>query len=160
MKFKSGIEQSIYILLILDRTPQGYAITADDISNRLKLSPSYLKKMMKLLVHEGLILSSTGKKGGFSLAKPLSDINLANIFDAIEGRGAFFHETDLISNLVGEDSPTTKKCSLSIVMETIEDDWRKIMEEVTLEDLEKKIVLEYDTTKIDTWIQSVINDGT
>lgn len=155
MKVKAGVEQSIYILLILGRTPKNYAISSEDISTRLKLSPSYLKKLMKSLVHEGLVVSSTGVNGGFSLVKPLSDINLSNIFDAVEGRGAIFNETNLGAYFIGESTSTNESCSLAVVMDTIEESWRKILEKITLEDLEKKILLEYDTTQIDTWIHSV-----
>jgi len=121
LKFKTGIEQSVYILLILGRVPNDYSITSEDISERLKLSSSYTKKLMKLLVHEGLIKSTTGKKGGFALAKPLSEIDLSNIFNAVEGRGSLFSETDLVTHLIGEEKSPNKKCSLKIVMDTIEE---------------------------------------
>lgn len=156
MKFKTGVEQSIYILLILGRIPQDYSITSDDISERLMLSASYTKKLMKLLVHEGVIHSTTGKKGGFSLSKPLSEVTLSNVFFAIEGRGALFNETDLITRLTGDSNSVKKKCSLKIVMDTIEDTWKSLLEKVSLQSLEDKIEIEYDTTNIDEWIKSVI----
>ena len=155
MKFKTGIEQSVYILLILGRVPNDYSITSEDISERLKLSSSYTKKLMKLLVHEGLIKSTTGKKGGFALAKPLSEIDLSNIFNAVEGRGSLFSETDLVTHLIGEENSTQKKCSLKIVMDTIEESWKAVLQKVNLEELEKKIEQEYDTTNIDEWINKV-----
>ena len=155
MKFKTGIEQSVYILLILGRVPNDYSITSDDISERLKLSSSYTKKLMKLLVHEGLIKSTTGKKGGFALAKPLSEIDLSNIFNAVEGRGSLFSETDLVTHLIGDEKTTHKKCSLKIVMDTIEESWKAVLQKVNLEELEKKIEQEYDTTNIDEWISNV-----
>lgn len=155
LKFKAGIEQSIYILLILGRIPNEHAITSDDISARLRLSPSYLKKLMKLLVHEGLLISSTGKNGGFSLAKPLSEITLSNVFDAIEGRGALYNDTDLISNLTGENN-NSKKCSIKLVMDTIENDWRSQLKQVTLQQLEEEIMKDFNSNSIDEWINSVI----
>lgn len=156
MKFKAGIEQSIYIILILGRVPHDYFINSEDISERLKLSSSYTKKLMKLLVDEGLINSSTGKKGGFALAKPLSEINLSNIFDAVEGRGALFTDTDLGNHLMGNYNANQKKCSLKVVMDTIEKTWKSLLQEITFSDLEKKIELEYDTQNIDEWINNVI----
>ncbi|GAB2023000.1 Rrf2 family transcriptional regulator [Pseudolactococcus yaeyamensis] len=159
MKIKSGVEQSIYILLILGRIPTDTSITSEDISTRLKLSQSYLKKLLKSLGHEGLVTSSTGKKGGFSLAKPISEINLSHIFYAVEGRGSLFNETKLGSYFIGEGATENKECSLSVVMDTIEDSWRKILENITLKDLETKILLEFDTTQIDAWIQRVTSDS-
>lgn len=155
MKFKSGIEQSIYIVLILGRVPHDYYITSEDISARLKLSPSYTKKLMKDLVHEGLIKSTPGKKGGFSLARPLSEIDLSNIFDAIEGRGSLFSETELAAHLTG-NYDTTQKCSLKVVLDTIEGTWRSLLKSINLNDLEKKVEQEHDMSNIDEWIKSVI----
>lgn len=155
MKFKAGIEQSLYILLILGRIPRDHFITSEDISTRLKLSPSYTKKLMKLLVHEGLLISSTGKNGGFSLAKPLSELTLSNVFDAIEGRGALYNDTDLLSNLTGENS-SSKKCSIKLVMDTIEDGWKSLLKQVNLKQLEEEIMKDFDTNSIDEWIKSVI----
>ena len=50
----------------------GLEIHSQLLSERLGTSHSYLKKIIKLLVNEGLITSVPGKFGGFSLAKPCS----------------------------------------------------------------------------------------
>lgn len=157
MKFKSGMEQSIYVLLILSRLPKESTLTSDVISNRLNLSPSYLKKLMKVLVHEGIVISSTGKKGGFSLAKSIHDINLRDIFEAIEGKGSIFNGTSLINHFVDDSSVTEKqKCVLEIIMQTVEDKWKSSLMEITLFGLMKQIEQQYDIKKIDEWIQEVI----
>lgn len=157
MKFKAGMEQSIYILLILSRLPKGSTLTSDVISDRLNLSPSYLKKLMKVLAHEGLILSSTGKNGGFSLAKPIQEINLCNIFEAVEGKGYIFNGTDMISNFVDDTITLEKKrCVISTIMESLEEKWKSSLREITLYNLMKQIEQQYDIKKIDEWIQEVI----
>src|SRR5699024_12456762 len=68
VKISSGWEQSIYVLLILSRLPKGKHINSLALSERLHVSHSYLKKTIKSLVKEGLVKSSPGKLGGFSLA--------------------------------------------------------------------------------------------
>lgn len=157
MKFKTGMEQSIYILLILSRLPKGSTLTSDLISNRLNLSPSYLKKLMKVLVHEGLILSSTGKKGGFSLAKPIQEINLCDIFQSVEGKGSIFNGTGIISHFVDDTIAHEKKrCVIEIIMETVEEKWKSSLMEITLYSLMNEIEQQYDIKKIDEWIQEVI----
>lgn len=156
MKFKAGIEQSIYILLILSRIPHDHYITSDDISLRLRLSPSYTKKLMKLLVHEGLINSTTGKNGGFALAKSPSEITLTNIFNAIEGRGALYNDSDLLSNLAGENNIKKSHCSIKLVMDTIENGWKALLDQVTLKQLEEDIMVSFDVSGIDKWINKVI----
>ena len=85
MKLSSGWEQSVYVLLILARLPENRTMSSIALANRLKVSPSYLKKIIKSLVDEGLLRSTTGKNGGFSLNKDLHDISFYDVFLAVEG---------------------------------------------------------------------------
>ena len=96
MKLSSGWEQSVYVLLILARLPENRTMSSIALANRLKVSPSYLKKIIKSLVDEGLLRSTPGKNGGFSLNKDLHDISFYDVFLAIEGRGRIFQSQGLL----------------------------------------------------------------
>lgn len=98
MKLSSGWEQSVYVLLILSQLPDNKTINSQALSLRLGTSHSYLKKIIKLLVNEGLITSIPGKYGGFSLAKSLEEISFYDVFIAIEGRGKIFANQQLLKN--------------------------------------------------------------
>lgn len=69
MKLSTGWEQAIYVLLILNQLPRQSVMTSTALSKRLKVSDSYLKKIVKALVKENLVYSTTGKNGGFTLRK-------------------------------------------------------------------------------------------
>ncbi len=43
MKMKSGMEQGVSVLLLLSRLPVQASLTSEAISQRLHMSPSYLK---------------------------------------------------------------------------------------------------------------------
>ena len=75
MHLSSGWEQSIYVLLMLDQLPEGEYINSIFLSERLGVSDSYLKKIIKLLDNEGLVKSVRGKNGGIALSRPLSQIS-------------------------------------------------------------------------------------
>ncbi|KAF6600718.1 Rrf2 family transcriptional regulator, partial [Bacillus sp. EKM417B] len=47
MKMKSGMEQAVSVLLLLSRLPVQSSLTSEAISQRLRVSPSYLKKLMR-----------------------------------------------------------------------------------------------------------------
>ena len=83
MRLSSGWEQSIYVLLMLDQLPEGKYINSVFLSERLGVSDSYLKKIIKLLDNEGLVKSVRGKNGGIALSKPLSKISFYDVFVAI-----------------------------------------------------------------------------
>lgn len=90
MKMKSGMEQAVSVLLLLSRAPVQASLTSEAISQRLRVSPSYLKKLMRTLVQAGLAESLPGTKGGFTLTKPLADITLYDVYQAVEGRGSMY----------------------------------------------------------------------
>jgi Rrf2 family cysteine metabolism transcriptional repressor len=56
-----------------------------NISKRQDISERYLERLMTSLVTAGLVISMRGKKGGFRLAKPPSEIRLSQIIQATEG---------------------------------------------------------------------------
>lgn len=110
MKISSGWEQSIYVLLILSRLPENKAINSLALSERLGVSHSYLKKIIKALVNEGLVKSSPGKTGGFSLATPLEEIDFYKIFVAVGGRGKVFASQNLLARFLNKDKSEIQMC--------------------------------------------------
>lgn len=62
MRLSSGWEQSVYVLLMLNQLPEGKYINTISLSERLEVSDSYLKKIIKLLDNEGLVKSVRDRK--------------------------------------------------------------------------------------------------
>lgn len=60
-------------------------ILLKDIAARQGISQRYLEHIMTTLVSNGLIQSSRGQQGGFSLAKSPREIKLSQIIQVLEG---------------------------------------------------------------------------
>lgn len=56
------------------------------IAEKLNFSKHHVAKVMQRLVKVGILDSNRGPSGGFGLAKPASEINLLEIYEAIEGK--------------------------------------------------------------------------
>jgi Rrf2 family protein len=56
-----------------------------EIAQRQDIPPALLAKLVPLLVRAGLLDSQRGARGGLALARPVSEINLLEIIEAIEG---------------------------------------------------------------------------
>lgn len=69
MKIKGSLEQAVCILLVIAHTKGHAPVKSYTLSERLGLSDSYLKKIMRQLVVAGLVDSEAGKKGGFVLKR-------------------------------------------------------------------------------------------
>ncbi|MFU1793802.1 Rrf2 family transcriptional regulator [Paenibacillus azoreducens] len=102
MQIKSGVEQAMCILVMLATQRNGEAVTSDTISERLDVSPSFLKKIMRMLVVKKIITSTSGKNGGFQLAKDVDEIQLLEVFEAIEGVSPFLKTTNLVQHIFSD----------------------------------------------------------
>jgi FeS assembly SUF system regulator len=59
--------------------------TAGQLAEVTHLGQPTVSKLLKALVHAGLVVSSRGVQGGYALARPPATITAAEILDALEG---------------------------------------------------------------------------
>lgn len=97
MKIRQSFEQAICILLLIG-TNDG-PMKSHELSQKLDVSDSYLKKITRQLVVAGFIVSKASKLGGFVLKKDLKDISFFDIFEAIEGKEKFIETTHLVDKV-------------------------------------------------------------
>ena len=76
-------------ILYLAAQEKDTLVSAEDISKVLKIPREFISKILQSLRESGLISSSKGKSGGFSLAKPASRIKLIDVVAAIDGLEMF-----------------------------------------------------------------------
>lgn len=99
MKIKGSLEQAVCILLVIAHTRGHAPVKSYTLSERLGLSDSYLKKIMRQLVVAGLVDSEAGKRGGFVLKKAPKNISLLDVFEAIESTAPFLSTTNLVDKV-------------------------------------------------------------
>ncbi|MEL3710404.1 Rrf2 family transcriptional regulator [Staphylococcus borealis] len=155
MKLSKGWEQAVYVLLMLNLLPKHSVMTSTALSDRLNVSDSYLKKIIKALVKEDLVNSSTGKNGGFSLNKPLNQITFYDVFLAIEGRDAIFSSQQLLKPFLGEkEGQKAKMCVVSHALNTIEHTLISTLSSITLDEVNQTIVTKYHLNDLKQWVLS------
>ncbi len=100
-----------------------------EISEYTGLNASKLRKILSMLVKNGIVDSAYGTSGGFRLKKKPSEIDLQEIYCAIEDRKAFHLD---VSKTVGRSSSDVSKLNVyflnlfSTIQVDIEDRMRKI----------------------------------
>lgn len=153
MRLSSGWEQSVYVLLMLNQLPEGKYINTISLSERLEVSDSYLKKIIKLLDNEGLVKSVRGKNGGIALSKPLSQITFYDVFVAIEGKNRIFESQNLLKKFLGnEESKKAKRCVVTSSLDIIENTLVATLTSITLSQVAHQSEINYDLTDIRNWV--------
>lgn len=96
MQLTKGVEQAICIIVLLATQESSAPLASDEISKRLGVSPSYMKKITRKLVVQGIAVSVSGNNGGVSLAKPATNITMLDVIEAMEGPIKIYPDTGLI----------------------------------------------------------------
>lgn len=135
---KTGVEQSIYAILLLHMMPEKAVLPGEAISKQLGVSPTYFQKLLRKLVHADLILSIPGVKGGFKLKRKPEDIRVYDVYLAIEGHQPLYSSSGIFEDMLElKDSKTC--CLLTDLMDEAETAWKSVLKKETIGTLLDKI---------------------
>ncbi|MGI5916991.1 MAG: RrF2 family transcriptional regulator [Anaerolineae bacterium] len=87
MNLSTRMRYGTRALIDLARRYDQGPISARDIAGRQNISAKYLEQLLSALNGAGLVRSVRGPRGGHMLAHPPDEINLRQVFDALEGFG-------------------------------------------------------------------------
>jgi DNA-binding IscR family transcriptional regulator len=77
----------LHVLIHMDRHDQ--PATSDTIAQMLGTNPVVVRRTMALLKEKGYVRSEKGHRGGWTLAKPLADMTLLDIHQALGSSSLF-----------------------------------------------------------------------
>jgi len=93
MKTSKKTDYAIHALIILAKN-SNQELSVEEIAEIENVSSSYLAKVMQKLSGAGIVSSSEGKKGGYSLTKNPKNIDLASIVKVLEENKNIFNCVD------------------------------------------------------------------
>jgi len=107
--------------------------TAGQVAGATHLAQTTVSKLLKSLVHAGLVTSTRGVQGGYALARPAAAISAAEILDALEGPVAI---TECSSATGGCELESY--CLVGSAWQRINHSIRRALEGVSLADLQTR----------------------
>ncbi len=72
-------------VLQLANAPPGQPVPCSRLAKTGEMPERFLLQILRILVNHGLLKSTRGVDGGYSLTRPLSEITLLQIFEATDG---------------------------------------------------------------------------
>jgi Rrf2 family protein len=85
VRLTKGADYGARGALYLAKKPRDTVVLVSEIAEAEDLPESYLAKIFQDLAKQGIVRSHRGAKGGFSLARPATEITLRQVVEAIEG---------------------------------------------------------------------------
>lgn len=85
LKISRKIDYALRAMIFLASVPAADIVPFREIARRMNMPQDFLAKILKRLVDKGLLRSTRGKSGGFSLAKDKSQISFLDVIEAVEG---------------------------------------------------------------------------
>lgn len=130
MKFSRATNYALHTMLFLAMDTTNKLVGVQELAEKQKISATYLSKILTKLAKEGMINSSSGVNGGYSLSQNWEDISFLDIIHAIEGKSSLFDCSCL-------DSPS--ECVIKKIMISAEKKMEDELKNQRISDLVKKI---------------------
>lgn len=126
MRLSEGIEWGIHICSILSPLPEGASLSAKHLAEFFDLPAPYLAKILQQLSSAGILRTKRGKQGGNALSRPADQMSILQIVEAIEGKAAFFHCSEIRQRgpCAGSRGDYKKPCSIAAAMWRADHAWR------------------------------------
>ena len=132
MKLSTKGRYGLRALIDLALYSEHEAVSISSIAERENISERYLEQLVGMLKKAGIVTSKRGAGGGYSLARPASEISVGDILRALEG------SIDMVDcpGLAGEQGcDSADACVTKYVWKRINDSINKTVEDIKLEQL-------------------------
>ena len=134
MRIRGSLEQAICIVLLISTSSR--PVKSSELSKKLNVSDSYLKKIMRQLVKAKIVSSIASKNGGFVLLKTPSRITFLDLVNAIEGQEQFAVSTSLVDRVFDSRKQVKEKEEkIMHYLHGAELEYRKKLKEITIQQI-------------------------
>ena len=134
MNLSSQEEYGLRCLLQLARAGDPARLTISDMAEREGISSPNVAKIMRILRRAGLVRSTRGKAGGYSLSRKAADVRALDVVSALGGR---LFDPGFCDRHAGVEAHclNTGDCSIRPVLRGLQDAVDQVLGELTLASL-------------------------
>jgi len=138
MLFSTKAEYGVRLMVELGRQPNSGPVSLSSVAEAERLPLSYLEHLVAKLRRAGLVNSTRGAHGGYSLAHPAIEITMLEVVEALEGRIApmeCFHESPEGKVLCSHESNSDQACATKLLWTRVQAGVNKALQGTTLAEL-------------------------
>jgi Rrf2 family protein len=145
MKLSGGVEWALHCCVVLTAA-NNEPVAVARLAELHDVSSTYLAKQMQALSRGGIVRSTQGHAGGYTLTREPIDITVLDIVEAIDGPQSTFACTEIRQRgpLAAPPAACLKPCAINRAMTAADQAWRAALREVTIADLARDVDNDYD----------------
>ena len=132
------VEWALHCVMILASAPEGKRLSSKALADFHGVPKEYLSKCLQMLSQAGLVNTTTGPRGGYSLAKSPKEISFLDVVEAVEGKKSTFKCNEIRRNnpcLAKVDRKFSGLCGIASVMFEADEAWRKSLRDRKIADI-------------------------
>jgi Rrf2 family protein len=130
MRMSAKAEYAVRAMVELAALDDGVRVTTDDLANAQGIPPQFLVDILSTLRNDRLVRSHRGRDGGYELARPGTDISIADVLRCIDGPLASVRDIGL-----GDLPYSGPTAALTDVWRALRASMRSVLEETSLADV-------------------------
>ena len=138
MLFSTRAEYGVRLMVELGRQPGDRPVSLSAVAEAERLPLSYLEHLVAKLRNAGLVTSTRGAHGGYSLARPAEEITMDQVVEALEGQIApmeCFHETPEGKVLCSHETDGDRACATKLLWTRVQGGVGRALAGTTLAEL-------------------------
>src|ERR1700761_2376961 len=130
MRMSAKAEDAVRAMVQLATVDDGVRVKTEDLAHAQGIPPQFLVDILSDLRTDRLVRSHRGRQGGYELARPGSEISIADVLRCIDGPLASVRDIGLGD--LPYSGPTT---ALTDVWRALRASMRSVLEETTIADV-------------------------
>jgi Rrf2 family protein len=134
MKLSAQEEYGLRCLLQIARRGEAGSLTIAELSRLEGISAANVAKLMRILRRSSFVRSTRGQAGGYTLARPASDVTVGDVLAALGGRLFDAQFCDRHSGVISLCTHLPE-CSIRPVLRVVQDVMDRVLGTLTLKTL-------------------------
>ncbi len=147
MQISSRFTIAVHALICIETFKNDYKVTSDFLASSVNVNPVVIRRLLQQLKKAGIVNVIRGS-GGAEVKKPLNEITLLDIYNAVECvEGELFHFHENPSKLcpVGKNIHAILDTRLEEIQKAMEQEMASVTIQDIMEDTKKLIMAEPNT---------------
>ena len=132
LQLSKKVEYGLMALRHMAMNPRGQVFTAKEVATKYDIPYELLAKVLQKLTRAGLVVSTQGMHGGYSLAKKPNELHISNIISVIEEEKPTIAECYAEG---GEDCSIFDACTIRKPLGKMQHNLNLLLENTTLEQI-------------------------